>query len=393
MTSNISTVFDKGHVPKTERLAKRNITKPIEIWWNLVNSGSPSKEAAAIFIDIYLENLPTMAEMIFTGFCPHTCLHCIYPRDYDRDNAALPIDTWKTIVNKLYDQLTIKTYINIGRILDDNGLELLSYLRSHFEDIEVGLIDDGISILPHIETLKDIELDWIDISVDGLEREHDLQRNCKGRFRETEKTLLNLKEKRIATKINILITATKINILTIPDVIKFFSEKGYKNFFISPVIDFKPWKSNDQIKINDQDWMLLFKEIHSRLDEFADVWIELFCCEIDQILPFIKSNVIDFHGFSFSDDSMYWDFSEGDNNLYLSFEPFSLAGVKDCVISPGGKIIYNKSMATGKIHPNYLIGCAVTDDLITIYQNLPKKAVFRNYLQEFNKELSVLRRY
>ena len=151
MTSNISTVFDKNDVSKAERIDKRKSAKPIEIWWNLVNSGSSSKEAAAVFIDIYLENLPTMAEMIFTGFCPHSCRHCIYPHDYARDNAALPIDTWKTIINKLYKQLAIKTYINIGRILDDNGLELLSYLRRRFEDIEVGLIDDGISILPHIE--------------------------------------------------------------------------------------------------------------------------------------------------------------------------------------------------------------------------------------------------
>ena len=391
MTSNISTVLDKDDMSKKKSSKQKNM-KPIETWWNLVNSESSSEKTSVIFKDIYNENLPTMAEMIFSGFCPHACLHCIYPHDYDRANAALPTDTWKIIINKLYNQLAIKTYMNIGRILDDNGLELLSYLRGHFEDIKVGLIDDGTTILPHIETLQDIKLDWIDISVDGLEREHDLQRNCKGRFRETEKALFRLKEKRIATKINILITATKINILTIPGIIRYFNEKGFKNFFISPVIDFKPWKSNDQIKISDQDWISLFKEIHSQLDEFADVWIEFFCCEIDQILPFIKSSVIDFLSFTFSDDSMCWDFSEGDNNFYVSFEPFSLAGVKDCVISPGGKIIYNKSMATCKIHPNNLIGCAVTDDLIAIYQNMPNKAVFCNYLQEFNREISILRK-
>ena len=240
--------------------------------------------------------------------------------------------------------------------------------------------------------MRDIQPDWIDISVDGLKKEHDLQRNASGRFHKTLKSLEMLKENNVTPKINLLTTVTSLNITVIVDVIKYFNDKGFKNFFISPVIDFKPWKSNDSIKINDQEWLILFDNIQKNLSKFNDTWIELACYEIDQIIPFIKSGTINWDSFNFSDESIYWDFSKGNNNFYINFEPFSLVGIKDCVINPAGKIIFNKSMATGQVKEEYMIGDAVKDNLKNIYQNLNNKRIFRNYQNEFYKEISILRK-
>ena len=383
---NGSSTLSGVEVNITKKARGADNKKPIESWWKLVNSNCSTKEMNEAFKKMYCENLPTLGEIIMTGVCPYNCLHCLYPQGYELENPSLSLQNWKTVINNLYYGLGIRTFIHCGRILDDNGIEILAYLRNNFDDIQMGIINDGISLLPYINHLSDIRPNWIDISVDGLEKEHDLQRNASGRFQQTLKSLLRLKESDITSKINLLTTVTSINISIITEVIKFFNDKGFKNFFISPVIDFKPWKSNDSIKINDQEWVNLFNNICKHLGKYNDTWIELACYEIDQIVPFIKSGIIRWDNFNFSNESMCWAFSEGNNNLYINFEPLSLVGIKECVITPGGKIIFNKSMATGRIQNSYLLGDAVNNSLRSLYQNLHTRQVFNNYRSEFLKK-------
>lgn len=381
-----------ANIPIAEKVKIVGDKKPIENWWDLIRTDYSTEEFHESFINLYRTNLPKLGEIIMTGVCPNECLHCLYPYDYDKSNPELSLQDWKVVIDKLYYELAIKVFIHCGRILDNHGIETLGYIKNKFEDVQLGIINDGISLLPYIDHLSDIQPNWIDISVDGLERKHDLQRNASGQFRKTFKSLEMLKENNVSPKINLLTTVTSINISVIVDVIKFFNDKGFKNFFISPVIDFKPWKSNDSIKINDQEWVILFNDICEHLDKYNDTWIELACYEIDQIIPFIKSGTINWDSFSFSDESIYWDFSKGNNNFYINFEPFSLVGIKDCVVNPSGKIIFNKSVVTGQVKEEYMIGDAVKDNLKNIYQNLYNKRIFRNYQNEFYKEMSILRK-
>ena len=158
------------------------LKEPIILWQDLIYSKSSVNEIESKFQEIYEHNLPLLAEIIFTSSCQFACRHCIYPFNFDQFNSDLSYEQWIKIILNIYDELKIKTFVHSGRSINDVGIKILRWMRSELPDVQIGLIDNGISIIPYLERLDDLKLDWIDISIDGMEEDHDIQRNKKGSF-------------------------------------------------------------------------------------------------------------------------------------------------------------------------------------------------------------------
>ena len=83
----------------------------IEQWWNLISSTDSKDEADKKFMSLYSNNRPGLGELIFTGDCPNHCAHCLYSLDYCKKNLPISLEQWKTVVENLYSQLDIRTFI------------------------------------------------------------------------------------------------------------------------------------------------------------------------------------------------------------------------------------------------------------------------------------------
>ena len=207
---------------------KKNYTNrvaPIDIWWDLIHSEKDLFEIKQELGLVYESNLPELGAIIISSTCQYNCKHCIYHPDYSKFNACLSFDQWKGIIRNIFEDLEIKTFIHNGRSMDDTGIKVLQWMRQEFSDVRIGLIDNGISLIPYLDELYDIQPDWIDISIDGMDKEHGLQRNRVGSFNETFKTISFLLQKDIAPKINILSCLTTIN----KDSIMYFMKHNYDN--------------------------------------------------------------------------------------------------------------------------------------------------------------------
>ena len=147
----------------------------------------------------------------------------------------MPIESWREALRKCEQELHLGTYVYGGRSLPAAGLDLLSAIREISPRAKLGAIDNGISMGPLRERLGELRLDWIDVSLDGNEADHDRQRRRPGSFRDGLSGARWLRDSGIVPKVNILTCLTTLNRGSVTAMIGDLNAEGFKNFFITPV--------------------------------------------------------------------------------------------------------------------------------------------------------------
>ena len=199
-------------ITQTDRHSSRATVRglqPIERWRQALQL--PAEEAVEELRLAYREHWPTQGELIFTGACEFTCQHCIYPPSFARANRSLSAENWDRILGDISQNLGVDTFVYGGRSLTAQGLEVMIGLRQRLPEVQIGLIDNGISMLPVQERLADVRADWIDISLDGQAGDHDLQRGRPGSYKAGLEGARWLVSNGIAPKVNILTCLTTLN--------------------------------------------------------------------------------------------------------------------------------------------------------------------------------------
>ncbi|MDP3956680.1 MAG: hypothetical protein Q8P97_01660, partial [bacterium] len=129
-------------------------------------------------------------------------------------------------------------FIHEGRILTNWHLDVFEAIKKARPDVRIGLIDNG-TYAKYIDEFKrrGLQLDWLDISVDGVEANHNRQRDPihKTSFREAIKGLERAREvvkpKEEGGRVSSLLTLTKINYQDIEAVAEMLltSSPGHEN--------------------------------------------------------------------------------------------------------------------------------------------------------------------
>ncbi|MGR3174578.1 MAG: radical SAM protein [Candidatus Scalindua sp.] len=332
-----------------------NKVAPINIWWDLIHSEKDLFEIKQELRLVYESNLPELGAMILSSTCQYNCKHCIYHPDYSKFNACLSFDQWKMIIRNIYEDLEIKTFIHNGRSMDDTGIKVLQWMRQEFSDVRIGLIDNGISLIPYLDELYDIQPDWIDISIDGMDKEHGLQRNRVGSFNETFKTISFLLQKDIAPKINILSCLTTINKDSIINLIKFMNQNGFKNFFISPISTFKDYGPSEKLKITGIDLAKFIKSLHTSLDKVKDTWIEFNIFDAEYIKDIKALYPELWHSLYTKQKYLSYGMYQDDNELYVNYHPLSLNGIREFIINSNGDVILPQAVRKQRIQDKDII--------------------------------------
>ncbi len=236
---------------------------PIEVWEELISNCNNEFEIKEKLKDVYLNNKPNLAELIFNSHCSSNCKHCIYPTNYHIFNKNLAFNIWEKIADKLYN-LGLRTFILGGRQLTRKHIKFVYYLKNKYDDIKVGLIADGPAIMQLKDDLLDSPIDWLDVSLDGMEKEHNEQRNSKTSFKQTIDFLKEAK-KRIE-KLTVLICVTTINQHSIIDLIQYLNKDiGIKNIIINPVTIYDNRIPDPKLMIDEKTFIDLIKKIEGIL--------------------------------------------------------------------------------------------------------------------------------
>ncbi len=355
------------------------------------------RDAGLLLADIYRGFWPTQGELIFTGACAFQCAHCIYPPSFAKHNRSLGADEWIVLLESLADETGIETFVYGGRSINAEGVKVMRSVRASFPSALIGMIDNGISMLPHLPDLFDVKADWIDVSLDGLEEDHDRQRGKRGSFKEGLRGALYLKDHGFAPRVNILTCLTTLNYRSVCSMIRQVNALGFKNFFITPVTLADGVGPAADLRLSKGQLRLFLKELQQVVAELDDAWVEVLLFSVDYAEE-IASELPDlWHSFKVGRDEIYWDLGEfcgqGDaaNPLFMRYSPLSLTGIRELVVNTNGDVIVPKAMAYGKPPAEMVLGNLLSEAPGQLVRDVSERRAFEFYRSELRKEASLLR--
>lgn len=364
--------------------------QPIEIWWKLINAEPSDKEMRMRLEQIYRENRPSIAEIIMNSHCPNQCLHCIYPSDYHQHNRNMNGEAWKTAFQFICEELDLKRFIFDGRAVTKESVQAIRLLKRDFPGVRVGLIADGISLEPFVEDIIDYPPDWLDVSVDGLEKDHDIQRNSEGSYRKTLEVLTRLKESEALEKINILTCLTRLNLKSVIGMIRLLNATGFLNFFITPVSVVKGHRPDPGLQPGNDGLTRWVRELAEATRSLSDSWVEvdIFDAAYGDAIHTLGAELAG--SYSMQYDHLDLETRSRENEFHICYYPYSLAGIRELIINSNGDIIPTNVMAMGKI-PDGMIFGNIFDWEKEFFQKLPEKEAFSYYLEEILQERNAFR--
>lgn len=207
----------------------------------------------------FRRTFPYEVSYFVNSVCNLRCAYC-YVGYHTRPDNALSVEEWKRVFNESLNCDAL-TFGNVGKeplVSKDTTLELMRYLqrrRSVNHRIRYGLVTNATLMTDEIiDGLYSVGPDWIDVSIDGPRRIHDVLRG-KGNF---DRTVTNISRlpKELRERVFILCTATSKNIGTFSELLEELGSLGFTKFMVSPFAEVSNENSshNQSLKLSDSDF-------------------------------------------------------------------------------------------------------------------------------------------
>jgi len=293
---------------------------------------------------------PLEVSYFVNNVCNLKCKYCYV--GYEEKTGDLEVDKWKEIFNN-FISLGALTFGNVGKepLLSWNTTkELFLYFNNKKKEnnlIRYGMVTNGTLLNDTIiKELAEIQPDYIDVSLDGIDEVHNYIRG-EGNF---QKTITNLEKIKVLypelfLKIFISFTLMGSNKHHIFEFIRYLADKGLKQILISP---YTTIKKNDELAMGLEETINIYKEIinSNKLKDISNLKIYLksdYESQKELQEKLVENKIIDL------------------NNLYIDdysviFNKYKLSPSSEVIIN---YIPYNETLnrAFRISHNGYLSGC------------------------------------
>jgi MoaA/NifB/PqqE/SkfB family radical SAM enzyme len=211
----------------------------INLWYDRVTSNEVSPGFTQELRQALLDELPTTLSWVGERTCNLQCGHCIFQNEHSSQKVSR-IAEIELVVPNIASQYGSGSFVHEGRILSNWHVPVLQGVREVNPDMRVGLIDNGTYL--RVSELRDsrFQLDWLDISIDGTEAVHNIQRRNDKSYAQA---LLGLQQApKYARKVTSLFTATKLNYHNLLDSVKklFASCDQLDELYVIPISPTRP---------------------------------------------------------------------------------------------------------------------------------------------------------
>lgn len=193
---------------------------------NITKENLSNKEIEIAILAQLRKELPSLLSVIMERACIFSCQHCIFQKECPSSDESIKVKLDEIIYN-IIRQMPTKAksprnpkegpmFIHEGRIIKDWHLDIFKKIRQIRPDFRMGLIDNGsyVRLIPEFKK-RNFKLDWLDVSVDGLKKNHNLQRNNRHAFDIAMQGLARAREIVVSPKkggrVTALFTITKVN--------------------------------------------------------------------------------------------------------------------------------------------------------------------------------------
>jgi MoaA/NifB/PqqE/SkfB family radical SAM enzyme len=226
---------------------------------------------------------PTELVLFPSSGCNLKCKHCSYLCKSSPEQN-IPIKKLKETINDAIKS-GIKLVVLVGRepLLEFNRTkEILDFLKD--KNVKVGMVTNGTLVSKHIRDLKKYNFYYIDVSLDGPEKEHEINRG-KGSFGKAKEGIKLILNNCNYKKFFLSSTLMAYNYKALPKMVIEFTTYGVENFCFGTYIytgeNSKEWKletsqllefidSLKKLKVKGQ----LILDVHSKVQHLWDFLIE-----------------------------------------------------------------------------------------------------------------------
>ena len=335
--------------------------QPIEHWWRLIQEPLDREKVKQELMLLYTAQRPHIAEIALQGRCPNTCLHCIYPPEYQKFNRTASVDEWLRMLDTILQRLDIRRYIFSGRYISSKEIEVIHRFTTANEDINCGLILDGDNLREQLQPIISLEPEWVDISVDGVSRDHDQQRNRPGGYRNTLELIRKVIDMGRIRRLNILTCLTTINAGGIVEMITELNRYGLRTFILSPVVVVNGARPSPSLKLTPKNLDCFLQELLLATPRLNDAWIEMALYDPRDLVALRATLNKDFSGPFCNGVHLEWILA-GPTEVHVVYYPTSLSGITEVIVNSDGSIILPKAVAHGRIPSSLNLG--YIDDLL-----------------------------
>ncbi|MFA6042162.1 MAG: radical SAM protein [Patescibacteria group bacterium] len=149
----------------------------IDLWYALVVENSQDKWLIENMYAALAQEPPHILSVVAERTCNLQCKHCIFQAETSSDKMSHCSDLDVVVLHIAQQMPEGACLVHEGRIFRPQHLAWLLAVRKARPDIKIGMIDNG-SYLVHDRSLhtSGFAFDWLDISLDGPEQIHNLQR-------------------------------------------------------------------------------------------------------------------------------------------------------------------------------------------------------------------------
>ncbi|MBS9387340.1 MAG: radical SAM protein [Dolichospermum sp. BR01] len=197
---------------------------------------------------------PIQLELGIGNTCGLQCQHCFLGYESGSMISQLtPMVVLLNTVTKMIEQMGTRLIAVTDRdaLTPNRSIPLFEHiakLRIKYAPIKMGGVTNGLAIDKFADKLELIQLDYLDISLDGLRDEHDLIRG-KGKFDLVLKNLRIAVERQLAKRVIVATTLHRFNDDSVIKLIhKLIIEEGIQWFDIGPLMAVKMQKYQLQSK-------------------------------------------------------------------------------------------------------------------------------------------------
>ncbi len=175
---------------------------------------------------------PERLNLMLNRICDLKYTFCDIPNTIDKEDALSKENAFKIIAAA--GKLGIKEMILTGGepFLHPYLFEIIDFANSR--NINSMITTNGLFVKQHIHKIIKSDINCISVSIDGKEKTHDLLRGRQGAYKQALEAIHLLRENKINTSVNFVVTNKNINELE--DIYSLFSELGVKVSFL-PVIN------------------------------------------------------------------------------------------------------------------------------------------------------------
>lgn len=161
----------------------RALIESVDYWYQLMTSTVQSADIVSAMVYALERENPRICSLIMERACNLQCRHCIFQREKTSVAISQAAGLTRVAQNIVSQMDKNPLVVHEGRILRPWHLDTFSAIRVVRPDARIGLIDNGTFVHCEEDFLRrGLQLDWMDISIDGTKEIHNLQRHSQVAF-------------------------------------------------------------------------------------------------------------------------------------------------------------------------------------------------------------------